>query len=405
MSDNCVQELKACIEQARNRMVEELEELTNINTHASNADGLRRAADRLEGMLSGAGLKVERIPGQPVRGLHPRIPNDLPTGDHIRAYAGPANGTPRLLLLGHYDTVFLPEDGFNTFTKISADRATGPGVNDMKGGLVAMIQSLRALNELKLLRDLRVDALIISDEEAGSPSSRELIESLAKGRDAALVYEPALEDGAFAGTRKGIGHAHLAVRGRSAHAGREPEKGVNAIVALAKLIVDIHKLNTPRAGMSVNTGIVRGGEARNRVPDLASCEIDFRFTRPADAKSLIAKLNKIARGGGLKDAEAELRTQITRPPKARHPALEKFVRAAHKTALPGRPFKLEDTGGGSDGNFTSALGIPTMDSLGTVGELIHSPEETIHLPSLAERALLSAVILQRAAEEGATWRS
>jgi glutamate carboxypeptidase len=276
--------------------------------------------------------------------------------------------------------------------RVSAGRAYGPGTFDMKGGLVLALFALDALRHARAAHKKLV-CLWTSDEEIGSYSSRATIEAEARKSDAVLVLEPAFgAEGKLKTERKGIGTADITVHGKSAHAGIDPEKGVNAVHELALQIERLRKLQNLARGISVQSTVISGGTISNVVPDLAKAEVDIRFSRLRDGAALQRKilgLKPILRG-----ARVLVEGGINRPPLERTPQIARLF--AHAQELM-REMELTlgeaATGGGSDGNFTAALGVPTLDGLGCVGDGAHSPHEHVIVRKLPERAALIAGLL------------
>jgi glutamate carboxypeptidase len=263
----------------------------------------------------------------------------------------------------------------------------------MKGGLALALFAVDALKASGTVVNKRLVFLWTSDEEIGSQSSRAAIEREARRSDAVLVLEPAFgPEGKLKTARKGTGGVEIVVTGRSAHAGIEPEKGVNAVHELALQIERLMRMNDPRPGVTVQTTVVSGGTVSNVVPAMARAEVDIRFSRLADANSLERKLHALR--PILKGAKVEVRGGISRSPLERTAAVQKlFSHARGLMAEMGLKLDEASTGGGSDGNFTGALGIPTLDGLGAVGDGAHSTHEHVVIRALPERAALIAGLL------------
>jgi glutamate carboxypeptidase len=316
-------------------------------------------------------------------------------GNHLRAEISLAATPPKdqIMLLGHLDTVYPIGTISSMPFRIADGRAHGPGTFDMKGGLVMALAAIDALKDSGAPVPNRVVALWNSDEEIGSASSHALIEQEARKSKAVLVLEPSLgPTGRLKTARKGVGTAEIVITGRSAHAGIDPEKGINAVHELALQIEKLMKLNNPRRGVTVQTTVVAGGTTCNVIPEHARAQIDIRFSTMRDAKILEQKfraLRPILRG-----AKVELLRLETRPPLERTPAVVALFRSAQKLMRQmGLQLAEGSTGGGSDGNFTAALGIPTLDGLGAVGDGAHSPREYALIRALPERAALLAGLL------------
>jgi len=329
------------------------------------------------------------------RGAMVRVLKQKTRGNHIHAEIAPrgVRAQGRILILGHIDTVYPMATLRRMPFRVSNGKAWGPGTFDMKGGLTLALFAVDALRAIGAATGKRLVFLWTSDEEIGSESSRAAIESEARRSDAVLVLEPAFgREGRLKTARKGTGGAEIIVTGRSAHAGIEPEKGVNAVHELALQIERLMRMNDPRRGITVQTTVISGGTVANVVPEQARAEIDIRFSRLADAKSLEHKLHALR--PILKGAKVEVRGGVNRSPLERTAGVQKlFAHARSLMAEMGLKLDEASTGGGSDGNFTGALGIPTLDGLGAVGDGAHTPHEHILIRALPERAALIAGLL------------
>ncbi|MBS3928906.1 MAG: hydrolase [Sphingomonadales bacterium] len=304
----------------------------------------------------------------------------------------------RFLLTGHMDTVFPVSHPFQQQTWLDDVTLNGPGVADMKGGIAVIVAALKAFESCEAAAQVGYDVMINSDEETGSLSSAPLIADLARGKAAALTYEPsALPDGTLAGARAGSGNWSLTIHGRSAHAGRNPGDGRNAVVAAAALALGLKALE--REGLSVNPAKIDGGSANNVVPDLAILrfnirprELDLAAAFEVGLAELIAQVERehevhIHRHGGM-----------SRPPKPLDARAEKLFGIVEEcSALLGTPISRISSGGVCDGNNIAACGVPVVDTMGVRGGAIHSPDEFLIVPSLEERAKLSALVLHRLA--------
>ena len=297
------------------------------------------------------------------------------------------------LVLGHLDTVYpigtLAEMPF----RASHGRAWGPGVFDMKAGLVIALYAVDALLTAGFEPRSRIVFLWTSDEEIGSRTSRAVIEREARRSNAVLVLEPALGPKGLVKTgRKAVGEFEIKATGRSAHAGLNPADGINAIEEIALQVARIRQWNQPRRGVTVNTGVIEGGTRSNVVPNHARVLIDVRASRSADIRVLERKFRALR--PILKDAKLEVRGGFNRPPMERKTSVRFSPKAcAHYRKEMGITLGEAFVGGASDGNFTAALGVPTLDGLGAIGEGAHSARENVLLRSLPERAALVAGLL------------
>ncbi len=316
-------------------------------------------------------------------------------GNHLRAELGPEKKghSGQILVLGHLDTVYPLGTIENMPFRVRAGRAWGPGSFDMKAGLVLALFAVDALRAAGVPLRQRVVFLWTSDEEIGSETSRKTIESEARRSDAVLVLEPAFgREGRLKTSRKGVGSAELTVIGRSAHAGIEPEKGVNAVHELALQIARLMNWNDERRGITLQATVIGGGTASNVVPARASAQVDIRVARKSDARALARKFRGVK--PILKGARVDVRVGPMRPPLERSAGVRRLFH--HAQALMrqiGRNLGEAITGGGSDGNFTAALGVPTLDGLGAVGDGAHSLNEHVLIRALPERAALLAGLL------------
>jgi glutamate carboxypeptidase len=329
------------------------------------------------------------------RGAKVRLLRQARFGDHLRAdmWIGEGNPTGQIMVLGHLDTVYPLGTIAKTPFRVSGGRAWGPGTFDMKGGLVMALFAVDALQAMSIRPKKRLVFLWTSDEEIGSNSSRRLIEQEARRSDAVLVLEPAFgTDGRLKTARKGVGGAEIVVTGRSAHAGIDPERGVNAVHELTLQIQHLIRINDLRRGVRVQATVVSGGTVTNVVPERAQASVDIRYSRRADAARVRRKLEGLR--PILKGAHIEVRGLGDRPPLERTKAVRKLFGHAQSLMKEVRLMLGEaSTGGGSDGSFTAALGVPTLDGLGAVGDGAHSPREHVLIRALPERAALLAGLL------------
>lgn len=329
------------------------------------------------------------------RGAKVSILRQKMRGDHVRVGVWLGTGRPagQILILGHLDTVYPVGTLARMPFRVSGGRAWGPGTFDMKAGLVLALAAIDALKSLDLRPRNRFVFFWNSDEEIDSGTSRRLIEREAQRSDTVLVLEPSYgPEGLLKTARKGVGTAEIVVTGRAAHAGLSPEAGVNAVHELALQTARLMKMNDPRRGITVQATVVEGGTVSNVVPDRAKAKVDLRIAKLADAPRLERKLRSLR--PILKGARIEVRGGVNRPPLERTPAVrDLFLRAQSLIREIGVPLGECSVGGGSDGNFTAALGIPTLDGLGAVGDGAHSPTEHIVIRALPDRAALFAGLL------------
>jgi len=332
------------------------------------------------------------------RGADVRVMRQREFGDHLRAeiWFGARRPARQILVLGHLDTVYPIGTHAATPFRVSNGRASGPGTFDMKGGLTIALFAIDALKAAGIEPAKRFVFFWNSDEETGSKTSRRYIEREAMRSDAVLVLEPAAgRDGRVKTARKGAGSAEIVVTGRSGHAGIAPHlpgAGVNAVHELALQIARLMKMNNRRRGITVQATVVAGGTVSNVIPEHARAKIDIRHAHLADAPKIDRALRALR--PILAGAQIEVSGGVNRPPMERTAGVEKlFLQAKAIMHEMGLPLDEAFVGGVSDGNFTAALGVPTLDGLGAVGDGAHSPREYVVLRSLPERAALLAGML------------
>ena len=379
-------------------MLEQTRAWSAINTGTGNLDGLARQASELADAFSALPGDVELVDPAPVTQIAADGREyDKPHGRHMVLRVRP-RANRRLLLTGHMDTVFPRESDFQHQRWLEDGVLNGPGLADMKGGLCVILHALRAFERTADASGVGYDVLINSDEETGSLSSAPLIAELARGKLAALTYEPAaLPDGTLAHARGGSGNYSLIFSGKSAHAGRNPEDGRNAIVAAADAAVRLSAMK--RDDLSINPAKIEGGAANNVVPDHAILRFNIRpkSVEAADefARKLDTLVNDIAH---THDLSVHRHGGVTRPPKPVDAAAQQLFDLVQDSGRRlGQEFGWKSTGGVCDGNNIAACGVPVIDTMGVRGGAIHSADEYLITASLAERAALSALTLTRIA--------
>jgi glutamate carboxypeptidase len=357
-------------QQAQPEMMALLERMVAINSYTGNREGGARTAAMLES-------EIAAIPGMSVRSL----PSDR-YAPHVCAHSEAA-ASPEgcIALVGHHDTVF-PPGTFEGF-RIDGELARGPGVVDMKGGLVVMLFALRALAESGLLARLPVRVVIVSDEEIGSPEGAEVIAAQLSGAACALTFESGRAGDAIITRRKGTGSIRLMAHGKAAHSGNHHADGANAIWAVAKAIDFAQSLTDYARGITINTGTVQGGQGRNTVPDRAEALVDLRFASRAEGEETVARLRELTAtiGDSVPGTRVEVVGGIARPPLERseaNVALYREYAACARTAGLGDG-EAALVGGGSDAATTAALGIPSIDGLGPRGSGFHTHDERVEL--------------------------
>ena len=376
-------------------MLAQVDHWAAINSGTRNLDGVARMAGELGDAFSALPGAIAMIAAEPVEsvGADGGV-SVLDHGRHLHLTVRP-DAPVQMLLTGHMDTVYPVDHPFQTLVHRDDGTINGPGTADMKGGLATMLAALRAVETTPLAARLGYEVVINSDEETGSFSSAALLARAARGKVAALTYEPALADGTLAGARGGTGNFSIVVRGRSAHAGRNPDDGRNAILAAADIALRLAEARGPR--LSVNPARIEGGGPNNVVPDLAILRVNFRpatHDEIARAKSHIDAA--VAMVAAKHDVAVEVHGSFNRPPKP----IDRGAAALFATVKTaggdlGLDIAWRDTGGVCDGNNIAAAGVPVVDTMGVRGGAIHSPDEFMIVDSLAERAALSTLTIMR----------
>ncbi|MDF7777149.1 hydrolase [Sphingomonas sp. AOB5] len=382
-------------------ILERTQKWVAVNSGTRNLAGLATVADMLADSFSALPGELALIEPAPVENVTAdgRV-HALDHGRHLHLSVRP-DAPVQLLLTGHMDTVYGADHPFQTGVWRPDGTWNAPGCADMKGGLALMLTALEAVEASPLASQIGYEVLVNSDEETGSFSSAALIEGAARGKLAALTYEPsALPDGTLAGARGGTGNFSLVVHGKSAHAGRNPDEGRNALVAAADLALRLAAARAP--GLAVNPARIEGGGPNNVVPDLAILRVNFRpKDAAAIAKAQIALDQAIAVVAVKHDVRIELHGSFNRPPKPIDPGAEKLFALVKQVGSDlGLHITTKDSGGVCDGNNIAACGVPVVDTMGARGGAIHSSDEYLIPESLPERAALSALTILRLAERG-----
>jgi glutamate carboxypeptidase len=370
------------LDRNQQQMVALLGNLVKIDSGTYTKEGLNQMAELIGRRLKDLGFQVQRLPQA-----------DL--GDHLLARKeGPS--AKKLFCIGHMDTVFPENEAQRRPFRIEGEKAFGPGVIDMKGGLVVLLFALQALREQQpdLYKKIQMTLLFNSDEEIISPSSTPIVVQEAKGADTVCIFEPIRHRGQVLTKRKGVGRYSLNVYGKAAHAGENPESGISAIQALAKKILDLHALNDYKRGLTVNVGIIKGGSRFNVIADQASAEIDVRILAHSQEEIIQKEFQRICQSQA-DGVRLELTGGVLFPPMlktGRSLELLRLVQEAGKDLN----LAIEETmtGAGSDGNHASYY-APTIDGLGPQGTGAHSPDEVLFVPTLVERAKLFALFVKK----------
>jgi glutamate carboxypeptidase len=364
------------------RYLVELEQLVNIDCGSYTPEGVNRVADFCADAFGALGASVERLPAERL--------GDLVIG----RLAGEG---PRLLLIGHMDTVFDPGTAAERPFRRDGDRALGPGVTDMKGGLLAGFHALAALKAAGVAP--AVTYVCNPDEEIGSPFSGPHIRRLAAEHDAALVLECARANGDIVSARKGIADYHVEITGRAAHAGVEPEKGRSAVVEAAHKVLALTALNGRWPSVTVNVGVIEGGTRPNVVAARCGLKVDLRAASVVEFDAAATELERIVTTASVDGTHATLDRVAGHQPMERSPAIARLVGLAQQVAGE-LGFSVNDaaTGGASDANTCAAVGLPVLDGLGPIGGDDHSPDEWLDVTSIGPRTALLAGVITRIGE-------
>ena len=375
-------------------------EWARTNSGTTNLDGLKSVAAMLADAFSVLPGDTRLVEPEPVDAVRADGSVDLVRrGQHLVATIRP-EAPVRILLTGHMDTVFPADHSFQQITELETGVLNGPGLADMKGGISVMLGALQLLEQSRLASRIGYDVMINSDEEVGSGSSAALIKRLAGGKTAALTYEPALPDGTLAGERGGSGNFSIIFTGKSAHAGRNPDEGRNALVAAADMALRLKALH--REGLSVNPAKIDGGGPNNAVPEHAILRVNFRPKSLEDQSEAQTALDSLVVAIAREhDLGVHCHGSFGRPPKPIDLQAQKlFVLVKRCGAELGLDINWRGTGGVCDGNNIAACGVPVVDTMGVRGGAIHSSDEFMITESLVERTQLSALTIMRIAEEG-----
>ena len=380
--------LRRIVDARQPRFLAELERLVNVDCGSYTPEGVNRVADFVTDALRELGADVERVPHRPSEG-------GTQLGDLV---VGSLEGDgPRVLLIGHMDTVFDSGTAAERPYRAEAGRAFGPGVTDMKAGLLAGLHAIAALLEAGVRPAITFVAN--PDEEIGSPFSTPHIRRLAPAHEAVLVLECARANGDIVSARKGIADYHVSIHGRAAHAGVEPEKGRSAIVEAAHQVLALSALNGRWPTVTVNAGVIRGGTRPNVVAERCDLEVDLRAATVEAFDAAAAEVERLASSPSVEGVRIEMRRTAGHPPMEKTDASARLLELA--IAIAGElGFAMKDaaTGGASDANTTAALGIPTIDGLGPVGGDDHSVDEWLDLGSVVPRTTLLAALVGRIGE-------
>ncbi|MBB3609238.1 M20 family metallopeptidase [Rhizobium sp. BK602] len=362
-------------------LLSELRRWVEIETHTPDAEAVNRLVDRVEALAREAGLVTERTPGTLGFGDILAVRSPRPAGSNQKS----------TLILAHLDTVHAAGTIKNQLPwRQEGDRLYGPGIYDMKSGALMALEAMKLA--VKHGSKLPVDLLFMPDEEMGSVSSRALIEDYARNAGSALVVEPARDGGKIVVARKGVAMYDIVLRGRASHAGTRPQDGRSAIRAAARLVLELEALNDPDRGVTVTVGTIQGGTGRNTVPAECRMQVDVRLPDAGAATEILGRIEAMKPVDP--DISIEISGSFNRPPFAQSEEGKRlFDHTAGIAAELGITLVGVSTGGGSDGNFTAALGVPTLDGLGADGAGAHTFDEYIYVSSIAPRTALLANLM------------
>jgi glutamate carboxypeptidase len=381
------QDLEDYFGKRESHMIRKLEDWVNVNTGSENLEGLEAFSHILIQELEDLEFEAQ---------VHKDMQIAMPYGNEaigplIIAKRPSKVAKLKFLLVGHYDTVFDVDSDFQKFEIIDPDKgiARGPGVNDMKGGLVCMFEALRGLKEFGHLDKAEWTMILNPDEEIGSLGSRPWIEKYAKENDWGFVFEPSYSEAAMVKSRRGLGQVFVQVKGKAAHAGKAHQEGVSAIKELSEKIIRIERLTDYRAGVTVNVGTIHGGTKRNIIPEEAESWIDLRYDDLEKGNALLQKIKNIAHHSYVPGTGTSVWVILHRPPKLFTSQVQMMMDLYYKISESIGIHLAEPVhaGGGTDGSLMGNAGLPALDSMGTLGGRIHSREEYIDLNSLKDKAM------------------
>ncbi len=374
--------IEMCFASLQDQALADLARLVDTNSFTGNVQGLRATSEMIVEIALQNGLSLEKVPaGKEVEGA-------------CHLLLDQAGDDPFLGIIGHFDTVHQPGSSFERF-RDQGDVLTGPGVQDMKSGIIAAIYGLRVAREALGLQNLPIRIVFNCDEEIGSPDSRPLIERMMAGARAALIFEGRRVSGnALVTSRKGIMMGQMTVKGQAAHAGEAPQDGANAIVEAAHKITVLDSLTDLSKGLVVTTGTISGGQVANQIPDRCTSSIDIRFRAQRDIQGIERAVKEIMDTTHVAGCVTEYALHTVRPPFEKTPEIEELRQKYSQAAAEfGVTLAEKEAGGGSDGNFTAALGVPTLDGVGPAGDHAHTHQEYIDKASFFHAVKTFALFL------------
>jgi glutamate carboxypeptidase len=375
------------IEQYKDALLADLDRLVNLDSFSYDKEDVDRVGAEFRKLLERSGCEI-------------LVNESAEYGNSIMGTVH-GTGTIRIMMLGHMDTVHKKGATTRYPYRVEGDIAYGPGTEDMKAADLMGCYTIQMLQDLDYRSFGKLSMLINSDEEIGSPSSRAFIEEQARQHDVVLVLEGPQTRREIVSRRKGSAKYVLTVHGQAAHAGVEPELGRNALLELAHQIIDLQALNAPDKGTTVNVCLAEGGVAANVIPPSATATIDVRVLNAAEAERISAAIKAQIGKTTVPDVTCTLEGDFVRPPMEKTDASAKLIELAQKFAEDcGFTLKEITMGGGTDGNFTAAIGVPTLDGLGPDGGLSHSEREFLEIPSIWERMAVLTMLIRHLSENG-----
>ncbi len=378
--------IETYLESKKHEIIELLELLVNTDSGTYNKEGVDAVGEILKEKFEEIGMEVKVHPEQKL-------------GNHLEIKA-PSNSDPKIMIIAHMDTVFPKGEAKKRPFNVIGDKAFGPGVNDEKASHVQVLYALKALKEAGSDAYKNVHIIFNSDEEIGSLASKSLIKQVAENKQYSIVVECSRPDGGIVTERKGVGHFTLVVKGKSAHAGVEPERGRSAIEEISYKILKLQELNDYEEGISVNVGYVHGGTSTNTIPSAAKAEIDVRYKDEQQAAEIVKKITEISQEEHVSGTSTKLKGEISRPPMQKTNETEQLINVIQEVAADlGIKIREVSSGGGSDASFTASEGIPTVDGMGPMGEFSHSEkDEYTDLKTFPQLTALLAKTIEKLSE-------
>jgi len=378
--------IKTYLESKKHEILELLELLVNTDSGTYNKDGVDTVGKILKEKFEEIGMEVMVHPEQKL-------------GNHLEIKAS-SNSDPKIMIIAHMDTVFPKGEVKKRPFNVIGDKAFGPGVNDEKASHVQVLYAIKALKEVGSDAYKNVHIIFNSDEEIGSPASKSLIKQVAEKKQYSIVVECSRPGGGIVTERKGVDHFTLDVKGKSAHAGVEPERGRSAIEEISHKILKLQKLNDYEEGLSVNVGYVYGGTSPNTIPSAAKAEIDVRYKDEQQAAEIVRKITEISQEEHVSGTSTNLKSNMSRPPMQKTNETGKLINVIQEAAAElGISIHEVSSGGGSDASFTASEGIPTVDGMGPMGEFSHSEkEEYTDLKTFPQYTALLAKTIEKLSE-------